>query len=217
MQEQKDHPFSPQLVNLASSKLGGRVVYATDEFFASKDRLIKDEDPIFFTDKYDAHGKWMDGWESRRRRDGGYDYSIIKLATSGIIQGVDINTAHFTGNHPPYASLEAMLSDDFQDKSAKWVEILPKTKIKADSHNFFKIKSKDNFSFIRLNIFPDGGVARLRTYGRPNWNETNNHSKELVELTSILNGGYVVGYNDAHYGNPWVILAPGRGENMGDG
>ena len=217
MQEQKDHPFSTQLVNLASSKLGGLVVYATDEFFASKERLIKDEDPIFITDKYDDHGKWMDGWESRRRRDGGYDYSIIKLATSGIIQGVDINTAHFTGNHPPYASLEAMLSDDFEDKSAKWVEILPKTTIKADSHNFFKIKTKDNFSFIRLNIFPDGGVARLRTYGRPNWNETNNHSKELVELTSILNGGYVVGYNDAHYGNPWVILAPGRGENMGDG
>ena len=96
-------PLELDTVNLASPKLGTAVIFATDEFFAPKERLINDAEPIFIPDKYDNHGKWMDGWESRRRRDGGYDYCIISLNSGGTIVGVDIDTRHFTGNHPPHA------------------------------------------------------------------------------------------------------------------
>ena len=90
--------------------MGAEVIYATDEFFASKERLIKDTEPQFIPDKYDNHGKWMDGWESRRRRDSGYDHCIVNLKAGGTIEGVDIDTRHFTGNHPPHASIDGTLS-----------------------------------------------------------------------------------------------------------
>ena len=210
-------PFELDTVNLASPKLGTAVIFATDEFFGSKERLINDAEPIFIPDKYDNHGKWMDGWESRRRRDGGYDYCIISLNSGGTIVGVDIDTRHFTGNHPPHASLEGTYSATIPNEQTVWTEIIKQTEVKPDSHNLIEVNSEIQFNYLRFNIFPDGGVARLRVYGRPTAAWKQHNSSRTVELSAITNGGYVVAYNDAHYGNPWVILTAGRGVDMGDG
>ena len=209
--------FAQNAVNLASPRLEAKVIFATDDFFAPKERLIKDEEPVFIADKYDDHGKWMDGWESRRRRGGGNDYCIIRLGARGIITGVDIDTRHFTGNHPPEASIEGVLSESDPDDNTRWTEIVPLTKIDANSNNFIEVASQERFNILRLNIHPDGGVARLRVYGEPLCEWKRHDPKGVHELSSITNGGRIIGYNDAHYGNPWVILAPSRGINMGDG
>ena len=104
--------FIAASVNLASPRLGAEVVHASDEFFGAKERMIQDAEPVFIPDKYDTHGKWMDGWESRRRRDGGHDYCVIRLDTRGVIEGFDVDTRHFTGNHPPHVSIEGALTED---------------------------------------------------------------------------------------------------------
>jgi allantoicase len=205
-------------INLASATLGAEAVFANDEFFAPRHRMIQDSAPIFIPDKYDDHGKWMDGWETRRRRDGGtHDYCIVKLGAKGLITAVDIDTRHFTGNFPPQASVEAARCDGPPDENTVWIEIVPRVDIDPDYHNLHAVHSGDIFNYIRLNIFPDGGVARLRVYGFPvaDWDENDTETRH--ELSSAVYGGRVLGYSDAHYGDPWVILAPKRGVNMGDG
>src|SRR3954467_12783716 len=132
----KEEPAFAQLTDLASERLGGKVLYATDDFFAEKENLIKPGRGIFITDKYTDRGKWMDGWESRRKRIPGHDWCIIRLATSGKIHGVDIDTNHFLGNHPPFASIEACYiesNSDIDVEKAQWKEILPKSPLKAGS------------------------------------------------------------------------------------
>ena len=159
----------------------------------------------------------MDGWESRRRRDGGNDYCVIRLGARGNIKGVDIDTRHFTGNHPPEASVDGDLSESDPDEHTQWMEIVALTPIAPNSHNFIEVVSEEQFNILRLNIYPDGGVARLRVYGQPLCELNLQDPNGVHELSAIINGGRVIGYNDAHYGSPWLILAPGRGVNMGDG
>ncbi len=209
--------FAIGAINLASPRLGADVIYATDDFFADKSRLLRVEEPVFIADKYDENGKWMDGWESKRRRVPGNDHCIVRLGAKGVISGVDINTSFFTGNHPPQASIEGALSDSDPDENTLWTEVLPKNDLNADSHNFFEISTEEPYNYLRLTIFPDGGVARLRVYGNPVCEWKRQDPKGLQELSAVVNGGNIVGFNDAHYGDPWVILAPGRGVNMGDG
>lgn len=205
-------------INLASPTLGAEAILANDEFFGAKERMLHDSAPLFYPDKYDDHGKWMDGWETRRRRDGGtYDFCVVRLGATGLISAIDIDTRHFTGNHPPRASVEAALCDGVPDDATVWTEIVPPAELDANSHNLQKLESEAPYNYLRLNIFPDGGVARLRVYGFPvsNWDTADTDTRH--ELSSATNGGRVLGYSDAHYGDPWVILAPKRGINMGDG
>ncbi len=156
------------LVDLAAEKLGGKVLLANDEFFAEKENLIKPGRGVWINDKYTENGKWMDGWETRRKRGPGYDWCIIKLGTAGTIGGVDIDTNHFLGNHPPYASMDALcLESDVADSqlpNEKWQEILPKSALKQGSQNIFAVADKRRWTHVRLNIYPDGGVARLKVY-----------------------------------------------------
>ena len=204
-------------INLVSPKVGSEVVYATDDFFADKSRLIQDSDPIFIDDKYDDHGKWMDGWESRRRRDGGYDYAIIRLGVKGVIKGVSIDTSYFTGNYPPKASLEACLSAEEPTEDSIWTEIVVPTSLGPDSEHFIQVSDDRPYNWLRLNIFPDGGIARLRVYGEAYCAWETKSISESYELSAIANGGRIVSFNNAHYGNTWSLLCAGRGENMGDG
>ena len=111
----KEEPAFAQLTDLAAERLGGKVLYATDDFFAEKENLIKPGRGIFIADKYTDRGKWMDGWESRRKRTPGHDWAIIQLATPGKIAGFDIDTNFFLGNHPPHASIEAAYIDDAEN------------------------------------------------------------------------------------------------------
>ncbi len=209
--------FAVRHPNLASADLGARVVSCTDEFFAPAERMLQSSGPIFIVGKFDDHGKWMDGWETRRRRNGGHDHAIVRLGLPGVIEGVDIDTSHFTGNFPPAASLLACRCEGDPDDSAEWVEIVPATSLKASAHHFVEVRDDRVWTHLRLNIFPDGGVARLRVYGRPACDWERRDPGVLYEVSALANGGRIVAYSDAHYGVPTGILKPGRGVDMGDG
>ncbi len=207
-----------RLVNLASPRLGAEVTYATDDFFADKARLIDLTEPVFVPGKYDENGKWMDGWESRRKRSTGYDHAIIKLGQPGVVKGFDIDTSHFTGNFPPAASIDVCVSDDaVPGENAEWRELVPSTTLNGDSHHLIAAESDAPITHIRLNIFPDGGVARLRVYGTvyKDW-RTISQSGE-IDLLALENGGRPIIANNEHFGVLANIMAPGRGIDMGDG
>lgn len=204
--------FTTQWANLASARLGAKVASVTDEFFAKADRMLQDSAPVFIPGKFDDHGKWMDGWETRRRREPGWDSGIITLAARGVLHGLDIDTTHFTGNYPEEASVE--IRDATTDD---WREVLPRSRLAGNTHNYFPLSPAGPASELRLNIFPDGGIARLRAYGAPAFDWDTVPGDGQIELSAFAHGGRIVSYNDAHYGSPWVILTPGRGVNMGDG
>ena len=208
--------FTDHYIDLAQTRLGAEVISATDDFFAPKERLIKAEEPIFIPDKYDEHGKWMDGWESRRKRDPGHDSCIIRLCP-GTIHGVDIDTRYFTGNYPPAAALEVCNCGGDPGQNTQWSELLPETALKGDSHNYFKIDHPGVWTHIRLNIYPDGGVARLRVYGVAHFDWSQDAPGEWVDLAAMTRGGRALACNDMHYGHMSNLIAPGRGVNMGDG
>jgi allantoicase len=219
----KEAPAFAQLTNLAAEKLGGKVLYATDDFFAEKENLIKEGRGIFIADKYTDRGKWMDGWESRRKRTAGHDWCVVQLATTGKISGFDIDTNFFLGNHPHHASVEAVLIDDtsiikdWNDESIYWKEILPKSPLDAGSQNFYKSNSTEIYSHIRLHIYPDGGVARLKVYGEvyKDWSKTK--SNEVIDLAAAINGGKAIACNDMFFSSMNNLCMPNRGANMGDG
>ena len=218
MKRDPDVPdFAYDYANLASGRLGAVVTEVTDEFFADKARMLQDAPAVFVPDKYDNHGKWMDGWETRRRRNGGHDWAIVKLAVPGVIKGIDIDTSHFTGNFPPAASLEACRSETPPSEGTAWTPILPISALGSSRHHFFPVTSDTAFNWVRLQIFPDGGVARLRVYGAPVPGWKPGDSQTVHELSALRNGGAIVAYNDAHYGNVAQLLTEGRGRNMGDG
>jgi len=209
--------FAYDFANLASARLGAVVTHVTDEFFADKARMLADAPAVFIPDKYDDNGKWMDGWETRRRRHGGHDWAIVRLAVPGVIKGVDIDTSHFTGNFPPAASLEGCRCDGEPDAKTAWAPLLPITSLGASRHHYFAVPDGAPVSHVRLQIFPDGGVARLRVYGAPVPAWKPGDAKTVHELSALKNGGSIVAYNDAHYGNLPAFLMEGRGRNMGDG
>ena len=205
-------------VNLAQPRFGAEAVFATDDFFAPKERMLQPGEPIFIPDKYDDHGKWMDGWESRRKRVAGHDYCIVKLGSRSIIKGFDINTAFFTGNFPPYAMIEACESNEHQPgEGAGWETLVPKTALKGDSHNWVEVKSDKPWTHLKLHIFPDGGVARLRVFGKVHKDWTGFNKAQVIDLLAVENGGRPIACNNEHYGIPANMIAPGRGINMGDG
>jgi allantoicase len=217
MTEEPGEDLAARHVNLADPRLGAAAIFATDEFFAPKERLLDPAPAQFIPGKYDDHGKWMDGWESRRKRVEGHDHCIVRLALPGVIAGVDIDTSHFTGNYPPAASIDACLAQrDPTDKTA-WTEILPYTPLRGNAHHLLSVADGGVWSHVRLNIYPDGGVARLRVYGRVHRDWSKVDKARPIDLAAALNGGRAVACSDQHYGTPFALLLPGRGETMGDG
>ena len=211
-----------QYIDLASENIGGQVLYSTDDFFAEKENLIKAGRGIFIADKYTDRGKWMDGWESRRKRTSGHDWAIVKLGAEGKIKGFDIDTNHFLGNHPPFASVEAInLEHDISDWSTSdnlaWEEILPKSSLDPGSQHFFEIDSNKIFTHVRLHIYPDGGVARFRVYGEvyKDWSKVN--PEDLIDLALINNCGKALHCNDMFFSVMDNLISPTTGKNMGDG
>jgi allantoicase len=213
------NPFH-EWIRLEQPRLGTSVVFATDDFFADKSRLIDPGKPVFIEDKFDDNGKWMDGWESRRKRVKGHDHCVIRLGVPGVIQGLDIDTSHFTGNYPPEASVEACVSDkELPGDSADWQEIQSKTSLQGDSHHYLPVSNDSAFTHVRLHIYPDGGVARLRIYGEvtPDWSEIDTNTDTSLDLFALENGGRSISCNDEHFGSMHNLNLPGRGINMGDG
>lgn len=196
-------------VDLASRRLGGKAIAASDEFFAEKENLLNPGRGVFIEDKYTDRGKWMDGWESRRKRTPGHDWCVIQLGLPGVINGVDVDTNHFLGNAPAFVSIDAALSAD-----GPWTEILPRSPVNPGAQNLFSIPSSEVWSHVRLNIYPDGGVARFRVYGavRPL-----HKPGEIVDLAAIANGGRAVACSDMFFSSMNNLIMPGHGANMGDG
>ena len=203
------------LTNLADSRIGAQIVECSDDFFAEAKRMLQFEAPIFVEDKFDDHGKWMDGWETRRKRHAGYDWCIVKLGVAGKIKALDIDTTFFTGNYPASASLEGCYAPNGNTQEALWQPLLGNSILGPSQHHIFDVQNDAIFTHIRLNIFPDGGVARLRIYGDVQIQITD--TDQTFDLLALQNGGRVIAYSDAHFGHPRNLINPGRGVNMGDG
>ncbi len=210
-------PFEKYL-NLADARLGTRALSVTDDWFAAVDRLFQPTPAVWKEGVFDDNGKWMDGWESRRKRFEGYDSAVIRLGIAGSIKGVDIDTSHFTGNYPPSASLEAcFLAEGDPSDATEWTEVLPAVELQGNSHHYHAIADDRAWTHLRFNIYPDGGVARLRVYGIPHRDWSKQSADERIDLASALNGGRALACSDEHYGSMGNLLNPGRGVNMGDG
>ncbi|MEH6516730.1 MAG: allantoicase [Halioglobus sp.] len=211
--------------DLVSERVGGRALACSDEWFAECENLVKQSDPIFRQGHFVATGQWMDGWESRRsfgrhgRDESGvdHDWCMLRLGIPGIINGVDIETTHFTGNAPEYASLEGAWVEGSLSQHIEWFELHPKSVTTADAHNVFTVSSRQPCTHIRLKIFPDGGVARLRAWGSAKLLRENYVEGELVDLVSVMVGGRGQQCSDEFYSSPSNLLMPGQGSNMGDG
>lgn len=213
--------WARQSVDLANPRLGARALHASDDFFAEVARMLNPEPAQFIPGKYDTNGKWMDGWESRRKRVAGHDWALVKLGVKGLIRGFDVDTSHFTGNYPPAVSIEATVSatDDADAlQAASWTEILPATALGPSRHHLLECASDGIWTHLRVNIYPDGGIARLRVYGQAVGGLENVGRDQLVDLVALENGGRPVSWNDASFGSSVSnLLLPGRGLDMGDG
>lgn len=201
-----------ELIDLAAAEVGGKALAASDEFFAGKENLLKPGRGVFLPEKFTPRGKWMDGWESRRKRVPGHDWCVVKLGLAGIVRGLDIDTNHFLGNYPEFASVEG------REASGPWRELLAKSRLRGGTRNLFPSADAGRVTELRLNIFPDGGVARLRVHGevRPDWAALLRHKRPL-DLAASEHGGTVAAASDMFFGPKDNLLNPGRAMNMGGG
>ncbi|KAF6320812.1 allantoicase [Rhinolophus ferrumequinum] len=235
-----------QLIDMASESVGGQILFATDDFFAPAENLIKSDSPRFKEHEYTEFGKWMDGWETRRKRIPGHDWCIIKLGIQGVIRGFDVDISYFTGDYAPRISIQAAHLEGDKDaqmpqrgermgaaatpqelaavaelNSNNWDYLVPMTELEpgkpASGHNYFLVNSQQRWTHIRLNIFPDGGIARLRVYGigQKDWTATD--PKEPLDLVAIAFGGACVGFSNAHFGHPNKMIGVGPPKSLADG
>jgi len=213
------------LVDLASERLGGRVLEANDDFFAPKENLLKSSKPMFIEGKYTDRGKWMDGWETRRRRTSGFDWCTIRLGLPGVIRGVVVDTSYFKGNFPSHFSLEAcdLGSAPYSAEKRRlnssgttWTEVIPKTPLEGDSRSSFAADRLARFTHLRFKIYPDGGVARLCVHGEV-VSDPKRVAREEDDLAAVGSGGRIVASSDEFFSEPLNLLMPGRGKDMSDG
>ncbi|XP_078354837.1 allantoicase-like [Oculina patagonica] len=245
MSEAIQKPAFVDLNDLSCERVGGKILFATDDWFGVAENLLKPGSPEWREGVFTSYGKWMDGWETRRKRIPGHDWCIIRLGIPGVIKGLDIDTSFFTGNYPPKVSVQAACLDtghiafperksvmgseapaDWIKKIGKstelWTDILPMTELRpgypSTAHNYFSINNLQRWTHLRLNLYPDGGVARLRVYGLAvkDWTQITFKEKP-VDLAAMENGGTAVGWSNMHYGHPRNVIAPGQAANMGDG
>jgi allantoicase len=206
------------LPDLAARRLGGMVLIANDEFFAPKENLLEPGAPVFDPDRYTDRGKEMDGWETRRRRDPGHDWCIVRLGVPGIVRGVVVDTSFFRGNYPDRCSVEGVVVEEDDVTGVEWFELLPESPLEGDSVNRFDVASPLRVSHLRLNIFPDGGVARIRVHGEPLPDlRTLTDAGGRTDAAASLSGGFVLDASDLFFSSPHNLIAPGDSHGMHDG
>jgi allantoicase len=209
----------PHLPDLAARPFGGMVLDANDEFFAPKENLLKPEQPVFDPNAYTDRGKEMDGWETRRRRSPGCDWCVVRLGIPGVVRSVVVDTTHFKGNYPDRCSLLGTVVDKGENLGeAEWVELLPESKLEGDAVNRFDVTTPLRITHLQLNIYPDGGVARLRVHGEPL-----SDLRRLVgedgraEVAGSKSGAVVLDASDVFFSHPHNLIAPGDSQGMHDG
>lgn len=207
------------LVDLAVADLGGRALACSDDFFAGMENLVRAAPAVFDPDAYTDRGKLMDGWESRRKRVPGHDWCIIELGVPGLVRGVDIDTAFFLGNHGPIASVEACevtedtSIDDLRERVV-WTEIVPAMPLQRGSHNLQAVAVVGTWTHVRLRMYPDGGIARLRVYGEPTPERAGSGE---VDVACLDQGGRAVACSDMFFSHMNNLIMPAEAENMGSG
>jgi allantoicase len=214
-----DAPSFTTLPDLASRALAGSVVYANDELFAQRENLITPGRAVFSTEDFGHKGKVYDGWETRRRREPGHDWAIVRLGVPGVVRGVNVDTSWFKGNYPPYASVEAASFEWHPSvdelEAADWVTVVEKSPVSGDTDNYFSVEDGRRYTHLRLTIYPDGGVARFRVHGEPVPDPR--FLTGTVDLAALENGGSVTDCSNMFYSSPTQILQPGRARIMGEG
>jgi allantoicase len=218
------------LIDLASAALGAVALGASDDFFAGVENLVQPGRARFEPDRYTERGKWMDGWESRRKRSGGHDWCVVKLGAPGRVYGFDIDTQHFVGNHPPFAAVDglgAAPGTPLADLVAMgWRALLAQVPLSPGTQNLFAAEPGDAVTHVRLSIFPDGGIARFRVFGKvepclaePELDEASRAegATGLVDLAALKSGGRAIVSSDARFGAMNNLLLPGRARHMGEG
>jgi allantoicase len=212
-------PAFATLPDLASRRLGGSVLSATDEFFAARENLINPEPPAFAAGEFGARGKIYDGWESRRRRDAGNDHAIIRLGVPGIVHGVAVDTAFFRGNYPPHVSVEAVSADGYpsvaQLSALEWEPLVKRVPVAGDAHNWCRVAAPRHCTHVRLSIYPDGGVARCRVHGQPLPDPQ--FLTGTIDLAALENGGQLIDCSNAFYASAWNLIMPGSLASTADG
>ncbi|HEX3650584.1 MAG TPA: allantoicase, partial [Pseudonocardiaceae bacterium] len=186
-----------QMPDLACRRLGGAVLAASDEFFAEPENLIRPQPPEFRPYTFTNKGQEYDGWETRRRRrdPADHDWAIIRLGVPGTVHTVVVDTAFFKGNYPPFVSVEGCGVEgyppigDLLDED--WQTVVPRSDLVGDTQNVFTVDDDRRYTHLKLRIFPDGGVARLRVHGTavpdPRW-----LGDVPFDLAALANGGVVV-------------------------
>jgi allantoicase len=217
------NPSFLERLDLASERFGAAVVAANDEFFAPKENLLRSEPPVWRDGVYTDRGKWMDGWETRRRRDLAldmHDWCVIRLGARGSVCGIDVDTTFFKGNYPESCALDVCDAPGAaidEIASAAWREIVPRTPLAGDAHNFIEADAAPPATHVRLRIFPDGGVARLRVHGDVVADWARLAARGEVDLAAAEHGGLVVACSDMFFGSRHNLIMPGDARNMGDG
>jgi allantoicase len=205
--------------DLASRELAGSVVTANDELFAERENLIRPEPPVHELTSFGHKGKVYDGWETRRRRDRGNDWAIVRLGVPGVVRGVIVDTSWFTGNYPPFVSVEGAIVDGYPSATEldewDWVPLVEKSPAHGDAVNSYDVTDDRTWTHVRLSIYPDGGVARLRVHGEPVPDAR--FMTGTIDLAAIENGARLVRCSNAFYSSPQNLIMPGRGRRMSDG
>ena len=208
------------LPDLAVRSLGGSVVAANDELFAERENLVKPEAPSYQTYTFGHKGQVYDGWETRRRREPGHDWAVVRLGLPGVVRGVVVDTAFFKGNYPPEVSVEGASVEGYPTpdelQEAAWTPLVPRSAAKGDAPNRFEVDVPWRFTHVRLCMYPDGGVARLRVHG-----EGVPDPRFLVagalDLAALDHGGEVTGCSNMFYSSPRNLISPGLARVMGEG
>ncbi|HEY2519931.1 MAG TPA: allantoicase [Streptosporangiaceae bacterium] len=208
-----------QWADLAARDLGGSVVYANDELFAERENLIKPGDPVFQPHTFGPKGQIMDGWETRRRREPGSDHAIVRLGAAGVVRRIVVDTSWFTGNYPPEVSVEATGAEGYPGPgelaAAEWTTLVPRSPVRGDDRNEFGVSAEQRFTHVRLTIYPDGGVARLRVLGEPVPDPR--LLPGVIDLAALENGALVTDSSNSFYTSAGQLIMPGLARVMGDG
>ncbi|HET6502657.1 MAG TPA: allantoicase [Amycolatopsis sp.] len=215
-----DRPEWTNEPELASRRAGGSVVWANDELFAERENLIKPAPAEFQRWNFGHKGQIYDGWETRRRREPGCDQAVVRLGLPGVVSGVVVDTSFFTGNYPPFASVEALTVDGYPSPEelaeADWTTIVPRSPLSGDTANHFAVESARRYTHVRLTIYPDGGVARFRVHGRP---VADPRLLDLasLDLAALENGARIADCSNMFYSSPANLISPGFASVMGEG
>ena len=205
--------------DLASRDLAGSVVSANDELFAPRQNLIVPTPPVHAVNAFGHTGKVYDGWETRRRRSPGSDWAIVRLGVPGIVHGVVVDTAFFTGNYPPYVSVEATSAEGYPPDASlpdlPWTTLVPTSPARGDTQNHYPVDDPRRWTHVRLSIHPDGGVARFRVHGEVVVDPR--YLLESTDLVALENGGRLISTSDAFYSSPGNVILPSRARLMGEG